>query len=44
MREESEAKGFVLLSVATAGIGGFGPDRVISSRDVVPVVRIKCTR
>ena len=42
MREESEAKGFVLLS--DAGVFEPEPDRVVSSRDVVPVVRIRCTR
>ena len=43
MREVSDAKGFVLM---LSGLGVFEPepDLGISSRDVVPVVRIRCTR
>ena len=46
MREERDAKGLVLVSDAAAGLGVFEPepDLATSSREVVPVVRIRCTR
>ena len=46
MREASDAKGLVLVSGAAAGRGVIEPepDLAGSSREVVPVVRIRCTR
>ena len=46
MREERDVKRLVLLSRAIAGLGVLEPepDATTSSRDVEPVVRIRCTR
>ena len=46
MREERDAKGLVLVSSAVAGMGVLEPepDLAGSSGEVVPVVRIRCTR
>lgn len=46
MREVRDVKGLVLVSGATAGMEIFEPepDPAISSREVVPVVRMRCTR
>ena len=46
MREESDAKGLVFVSSASSGAGVSEPEPVSvdSSREVVPVARIRCTR
>lgn len=47
MREDSDAKGLVFVSNGASRAGVFAPEPVVavdSSREVVPVARIRCTR